>query len=207
MRRIACTIHYPDALIAIGFTSGLGSIACSILQVSDQKFWICSVCSATDGADTVKQHGPFCDECGHEKNDLDGEYDSETLWHEVLSGPRKKRGVSHHRRYNAHRLMFEIFFDRWPPAVIALGPPGSRNEPLEWIVFMRTAIFELGKGVGVPVLCYEDDASIARVLAPEEPRTGLKILIQRRLPDFGSNKRRTILSTASAMAGAVKISR
>lgn len=147
----------------------------------------------------------YCDECDHEKCALDVEYDSQVVWSEVLSGPRKKRGVSHHRRYNAHRLMFEAFFDRWPPTVIALGPPGSSTEPLEWIVFMRTAMFELGKSVGVPVLCYEDDAALAQVLGPDAPRAGLKTLIQRRLPVFASNKRRTILSTAAAMAGAVKI--
>jgi len=156
-----------DALIAIGFTSGLGSIACSVLSAND------------------------------------GEYES--LWSEVLSGPRQKRGVSHHRRYKAHRLMFEIFFDRWPPAVIALGPPAAKDEPLEWVIFMRTAMFELGKSVGVPVICFEDDASIARALAPDAPRAGLKGLIRQNLPGFASNKRRTILSTGSAMAGAVKI--
>ena len=132
--------------------------------------------------------------------------ESEVLHFEVLQGPRKKRDVPQHKRYRAHMLMFEAFFDRWPPGVIALGPPASPSEPIEWIIFMRTAMFELGKSVGVPVLCYEDAGSIARALGIQShTRTGLRELIQQRLPMFTSNKPRNILSMASAMAGAAKI--
>lgn len=187
-------------MITIGFTSGLGSIAASIISVSDRTLWLCSEC------DEPGNDGEFCAECGHDKTALDTEYTAQVLWSEVLSGPRQKRGVSHHRRYRSHRLMFEAFFDRWPPAVIALGPPSTNDEPLEWIVFMRTAMFELGKSINVPVLVYEDDKALVRQLGDPLARAGLKTLLKSRLPEFSSNKRRTILSTATAMAGAVKMS-
>lgn len=100
--------------------------------------------------------------------------------------------------------MFEILFDRWPPGVIALGPPSSTEEPLEWIVFMRTAMFELGKSVNVPVVLYDSNDSIARALGGVRGRGGLRSLIKKHCPAFSSNKPRTILSTATAIAGAVQ---
>lgn len=187
-------------MITIGLTSGLGSIAASIISVSDRCLWICSECGER-GND-----GEFCAECGHDKAHDDIEYSAQVLWSEVLSGPRKKRGVSHHRRYRSHKLMFEAFFDRWPPAVIALGPPSTNTEPIEWVIFMRTAMFELGKSLNVPVLVYEDDKALVRELGDPTQRAGLKTILRSKLPEFTSNKRRTILSTATAMAGAVKIS-
>lgn len=164
----ACTIAHPRGLITIGLTSGLGSIACSVLAVSDDKV--------------------------------------QKLWSEVMSGPRKRRDVPHQRRYKAHKLMLDMFFDRWPPGVIALGPPSEKTEPLEWIVFMRSAMFELGKSLRVPVVLFDTDAAVARALGAVEGRggTGLKSLIRREMPRFSSNKRRVILSTATAMAGAMQ---
>ncbi len=167
----ACTIPHPRGLITIGLTSGLGSIACSVLAVSDNK---------------VKK-----------------------VWSEVMSGPRKRRDVPHQRRYHAHKLMLDIFFDRWPPGVIALGPPSEKTEPIEWIVFMRSAVFELGKSLRVPVVLFDTDAALSRALGAAEGRggTGLKALIRREMPRFSSNKRRVILSTATAMAGATQFRR
>jgi hypothetical protein len=99
--------------------------------------------------------------------------------------------------------MLDIFFDRWPPGVIALGPPSDKQEPIEWIIFMRTAIFELGKSLQVPVLLFDSDEAIARTLGARTRGrgSGLKALIRRKMPGFGSNKRRVILSTATALAG------
>ena len=159
-----------ESLIVIGLTSGLGSIACSVLDVSD------------DPDETI----PF------------------NVWSEVLSGPRKRRGVSHGRRYHAHRLMLEQYFSRWPPGVIALGPPSEKSEPIEWIVFMRSAVFELGKSLRVPVELFDTDEAVARSLGASGG-TGLKALIRRQMPEFSSNKRRVILSTATAMAGATRL--
>ncbi len=123
---------------------------------------------------------------------------------EVLPGPRKDRDVSNAKRYKAHRLMFEILFERWPPGVIALGPPVDPREPIEWIVFMRTAMFELGKGINVPILLFDDESAIARALGSGGARIGLKRLIKRYCPAFNSNKRRNVISTAAAVAGAVQ---
>jgi hypothetical protein len=156
-------------LIAIGLTSGLGSIACSVLDVSD------------DPDEAIPLN----------------------VWSEVLSGPRKRRGVSHGRRYHAHKLMLDMYFHRWPPGVIALGPPSEKDEPLEWIVFMRSAMFELGKSLRVPVVLFDTDEAVARGLGATGG-TGLKALIRRQMPNFSSNKRRVILSTATAMAGAAQ---
>ncbi len=156
-------------MIAIGFTSGLDSIACSVVEVSAE---------------------------------------SEVIWCEVMPGPRKRRDVTAIRRYHAHKLMFDIIFDRWPPTVISLGPPSEKDEPLEWVVLMRTAMFELGKSLRVPVQLYDTDSAIARGLGSTNGRgsgSGLKTLIQQQMPDFTSNKRRVILSTATAMAGALQI--
>lgn len=157
-----------ESLIAIGFTSGLGSIACSVITASSEP---------------------------------------EEVWSEVMAGPRKKRSVSHYRRWGAQRLMFEIIFDRWPPRLIALGPPSDADEPIEWVVFMRSAVFELGKSINVPVRLFDtdDDLAIGLGAAHRGRGAGLKTLIQKQLPDFTSNKRRVILSTATAMAGALQI--
>jgi hypothetical protein len=35
--------------------------------------------------------------------------------------------------------------------------------------------------------------------------SGLKTLIRKQMPDFNSNKRRVILATATAMAGAIQV--
>ncbi len=161
--------HTQESLIAIGFTSGLASVACSVLAVGDRP---------------------------------------EMIFKEVMPGPRKKRAVPASRRYHAHKLMFDMIFDRWPPAVIALGPPSTPDEPLEWVVFMRTAMFELGKSLRVPVVLFDTDEEVARGLGMAQGRSGgggLKALIRRQLPTFSSNKRRVILSTATAMAGATRI--
>lgn len=154
-----------SVLIAIGLTSGLGSIACSVLSVADKP---------------------------------------EELWSEVMPGPRKKRGVDKYRSYRAHYLMFQVLFERWPPSIIALGPPSEDDEPLEWVTFMRSAVFELGKSIRVPVQLFDTEEDIARGLgAPDLSRgNGLKTLVRRRLPSFTSNKHRVIVSTAAAMAGA-----
>lgn len=155
-----------EGLIAIGLTSGLDSIACSVVQAAPE---------------------------------------SEMLYWEVMPGPRKKRGVPPHRRYHAHKLMLDIIFYRWPPAVIALGPPSSDEEKLEWVVLMRTAVFELGRSLKVPVVLFDTDDAIATGLGVVDLHTrgsGLKALVQKQLPDFGSNKKRLILATATAIAGA-----
>jgi hypothetical protein len=156
-------------VIAIGLTSGLGSIAYSVLDVSSEN--------------------------------------SEVLWWEVMPGPRKRRKVSHYRRYKAHRLMLSIIFDRWPPTVIALGPPSTDDEPIEWVVFMRSAIFELGGYLGVPVELFDTDEKIAEGLGAEDcgRGNGLKSLVRRRISTFNSNKRRVILATATALAGANRL--
>ena len=157
-----------EALIAIGLTSGLGSIACSVLGVSS---------------------GP------------------EMLFHEVMPGPRKRRDVPAHRRYKAHKLMLDIIFYRWPPTVIALGPRSSEEEPLEWVVLMRTAMFELGRSLRVPVVLFDTDEAVARGLGAHDlgRGNGLKSLVRKQMGSFTSNKRRVILATATAMAGATQI--
>lgn len=131
----------------------------------------------------------------------------EVLWYEVMPGPRKKRNVPHPRRYHAHRLMLDQIFDRWPPAIISLGPPSADDEPLLWVSFMRMGVFELGKSLRVPVQLFDTDDAIARGLGAEDVGrgSGLKTLIRKQLPHFSSNKRRVILSTATAMAGATVI--
>ncbi len=161
-------IHYPKGLFSIGLTSGLGSVAYSVLEVST---------------------GP------------------EMLGWEVMPGPRKKRDVSQWRRYKAHRRMFEAIFDRWPPSVIGLGPPSTADEPPEWVIFMRTAVLELGKYVGIPVVLFDTDKHLVRVLSAEAgyASLGLKTLVQKQMPGFVSNKRRVILATATALAGAAHL--
>lgn len=158
-----------ERLIAIGLTSGLGSIAYSVLDVSSAE--------------------------------------SELLWWEVMPGPRERRKVSHYRRYKAHRLMLSMIFDRWPPTVIALGPPSTDDEPTEWVVFMRAAVFELGRYLNVRVVLFDTDEKIAAELgAADRGRgNGLKSLVRKRLTDFNSNKPRVILATATAMAGAIQL--
>lgn len=155
-------------MFSIGLTSGLGSVAYSVLSVSP---------------------GP------------------KVLGWEVMPGPRKKRDVSHYRRYKAHRLMFEAIFLRWPPTIIGLGPPSTADEPIEWVTFMRTAVFELGKAVGIPVVLFDTDEHLSRALALESGRAsvGLKTLVQKQMPRFKSNKRRVILATATALAGAAHL--
>lgn len=155
-----------SGLIAIGLTSGLSSIACSVLMVGDR---------------------------------------TRVVHSEVMAGPRKRRGVPHQRCYRAHRLIFDVIFERWPPGVIALGPPSEKDEPIEWVIFMRSAMFELGKSLNVPVQLYDHESSILRTLNRPDERSGLKTLIKRQLPEFRSNKRRIILSTATAMAGARQV--
>lgn len=129
------------------------------------------------------------------------------IWWEVMPGPRKRRDVTHQRRLRAHKLMFDIIFDRWPPAVISLGPPSGKDEPLEWVMFMRAAMFELGKSLRVPVTLFDSDSSLAVGLGAElgTRGSGLKTLVQQHLPDFSSNKRRVVLATATAIAGAVRV--
>lgn len=157
-----------EALISIGLTSGLGSVAYSVVGFSSSA--------------------------------------PEMLWREVMPGPRKRRNVPAWRRYNSHRLIISTVFDRWPPAVISLGPPSSDDEPIEWITLMRAAIFELGRWRKIPVLVFDDDVQIARGLgAPDIGRgSSLKALVRRQMPNFSSNKRRIILATATAMAGATQ---
>ena len=164
-----CTINIPrEILIAIGLTSGLGSVAYSVLEVSTEPEVICS---------------------------------------EVMPGPRKKRGVSHWRRYNAHRLILSTVFERWPPTVISLGPPSTDDEPPEWVAFMRTAIFGVGQMLRVPVLLFDTDQRIGLALGSPDLRrgNGLKSLIRRQLPTFDSNKKRVVMATAAAMAGAFQV--
>lgn len=165
-----CTINVSrEILIAIGLTSGLGSIAYSVLAVSS------------------------------ETPDL--------LWWEVMPGPRKRRNVPPSRRYHAHKLMLDMIFDRWPPAVIALGPRSTDDEPLEWVTFMRTAIFSLGKSLRVPVVLFDSDERIATGMGADDISrgNGLKTLIKKQMPDFTSNKRRVVLATATAMAAAIQV--
>ena len=156
-------------MIAIGLTSGLQSIAYSVLAVEQ------------DGADL--------------------------LYWEVMPGPRKRRAVPPGRRYHAHRLMLSMIFERWPPAVIGLGPPSSDEEPMEWVAFMRTGLFEMGRFTGVPVVLFDTDDHLLTGLGEPElgRRNGLKTLIRRQLPTFSSNKKRVILATATAMAGATRV--
>ncbi len=152
-------------MIAIGFTSGLGSIAYSVVDVSSAP---------------------------------------EVLWWEVMPGPRKKRGdLPANRRYRAHKLMMDIIFDRWPPMIIALGPPSTEHEPLEWVVLMRTAVFELGRSLRVPVVLFDTDEDVGRGLGARDLSrgNGLKSLVRRQVSTFSSNKRRVVLATATAMAG------
>jgi hypothetical protein len=155
-------------LIAIGFTSGLDSIACSVVDVSS---------------------------------------DTEVIWCEVMPGPRKRRDVTAIRRYHAHKLMFDIIFDRWPPAVIAIGPPSAPEEPLESVVLMRTAMFELGRSLRVPVVLFDRAEDVGRGLGAYDLSrgNGLKSLVKRRIESFTSNKKRVVLATATAMAGALQI--
>lgn len=103
--------------------------------------------------------------------------------------------------------MLSAIFDRWPPAVIALGPPSTDDEPLEWVVFMRAGLFEIGKYLRIPVVLFDTDEKIAEGLGAEGVGrgNGLKTLIRKRMASFNSNKRRVILSTATAMAGAVRV--
>lgn len=105
--------------------------------------------------------------------------------------------------------MLDMVFDRWPPAVIGLGPPSTGDEPTEWVVFMRTAVFELGKSLRVPVELFDDDQALAIGLGGTGKSSGrgvgLKSLVQGRLPEFRSNKRRLILATAAAMAGGDRV--
>jgi len=162
-----CRISHPESLFAIGLTSGLGSIAYSVVAVSSDPM--------------VKRF-------------------------EVMPGPRKKCNEPH-RRYKAHRLMFEIIFDRWPPAVIGLGPPANAKEPLEWIAFMRAAVFEMCKPLQLPVVLFDTDQHLKQCLGAPSPRGGpsLKKLLQRELPSFRSDKQSMIRATASAIGGAVYI--
>lgn len=155
-------------MIAIGLTSGLGSIAYSVLLVQPEA--------------------------------------SELLGYEVMPGPRKRRNVSHWRRYHAHRLMLDMIFRRWPPAVIGLGPPSTDDEPLEWIGFMRAGVFELGKYWRVPVMLFDTDERVAAGMEGHVGKgSGLKSLIKKNMPDFCSNKKRVILATATALAGATQV--
>lgn len=155
-------------MIAIGFTSGLDSVAYSVVDVSDE---------------------------------------NEVVWCEVMPGPRKKREVTPVRCYRAHKLMFDIIFDRWPPGVIALGPPSSDAEALESVVLMRTAMFELGRSLRVPVVLFDRDADVGRGLGAYDLSrgNGLKSLVKRRVASFSSNKKRVILATATAIAGALQV--
>lgn len=152
-------------MIAIGFTSGLDSVACSVVEFSPE---------------------------------------TDVLWWEVMPGPRKKRKVSPMRRYHAHKLMFDIIFDRWPPAVIAVGPPSAPTEPLEWVVLMRTAMVELGRSLRVPTVIFDTDRDVGRALGARDLSrgNGLKSLVKRQIESFSSNKPRVVLATATAMAGA-----
>lgn len=153
-------------MIAIGLTSGLDSISCSVVQVLP---------------------------------------DAEMLYWEVMPGPRKKRDVTPPRRYHAHKLMLDIILYRWPPSVIALGPPSSDGERIEWVVLMRTGVVELGRSLGIPVMIFDSDSAVAAGLGARDIHargSGLKALVKRALPDFESNKKRVILATATAMAGA-----
>lgn len=129
------------------------------------------------------------------------------IWWEVMPGPRKRRSVTHQRRLRAHKLMFDIIFDRWPPAVISLGPPSTDDEPLEWVMFMRAAMFELGKSLRVPVTLFDSNSALAIGLGAElgTRGSGLKTLVRQRLPEFHSNKRRVVLATATAIAGAARV--
>lgn len=129
------------------------------------------------------------------------------IWWEVMPGPRKRRNVHHVRRYHAHRYILETVFHRWPPAVIGLGPPSTDDEPIEWVAFMRAAIFQFGSALHVPVVLFDTDQHVAQGLGVPRlgPSGGLKSLIRKQMPEFSSNKRRVILATATAMAGAVQI--
>lgn len=158
--------HCPkEGLFSIGLTSGLGSVAYSVLEGTKVRGW------------------------------------------EVMPGPRKKRQVSAYRRYKAHRLMFEAIFMRWPPAVIGLGPPSSEEESVEWVMFMRTAVLELGKSVGIPVVLFDTDKHLIAALHNNNvrPGSGLKALVRCQVPRFRSNKKRVILATATALAAAAHI--
>jgi hypothetical protein len=165
------------------------------------------VCSFHSSANAPAQQKTRCPLCGSGTEVVSSSYSSE--WWEVMPGPRKRRGVTHQRRYRAHKLMFDIIFDRWPPAVISIGPRSTDDEPLEWVMFMRAAMFELGKSLRVPVTLFDDDRALALGLGAEAGArgSGLKTLVRRRLPEFCSNKRRVILATATAIAGASRIQR
>ena len=164
---LLCTINDPrEILIAIGLTSGLGSIAYSVLALSSEP---------------------------------------DLLWWEVMPGPRKRRNVSASRRYHAHKLMLDMIFDRWPPTVIALGPRSTDDEPIEWVTFMRTAIFSLGQAIRVPVVLFDTDLQIALGMGVEDTSRGLKTLVRQQMPTFNSNKRRVIVATAAAIAGATQV--
>ncbi len=100
-----------------------------------------------------------------------------------------------------------MIFDRWPPTVIALGPRSTDDEPLEWVTLMRAAIFGLGQTLRVPVTLFDTDEHIATGLGAGDISrgNGLKSLILKQMPDFHSNKKRVILATATAMAGATQM--
>jgi len=103
--------------------------------------------------------------------------------------------------------MFQIFFDRWPPTVIALGPPSTPEEPLESVVLMRTAMFELGRSLRVPVVLFDSAEDLGRGLGAHDlgRGNGLKSLVKRRIRSFTSNKKRVVLATATALAGALQV--
>lgn len=118
----------------------------------------------------------------------------------------RMEGVSPYKRFHALRLVLSVVLERDPPAVIALGPPSVKAEPLEWVMFMRASILEMGKWSGVPVLIFDTEDDVARALGAESAGrgSGLKTLLRKKLGHFASNERRVILATATSLAGALR---
>ena len=131
-----------------------------------------------------------------------GEKSSELTDSDLLNGTRN-HGVSGAKRLYTHMLIVGTVLERFPPAVIAVGPPVSRNEPEEWVMLMRAGIFAAGYALKIPVLVFENDYALVRAMgATGNGRgNGIKFMIEKTLArPFRSNERRLLLATATAAA-------
>lgn len=106
--------------------------------------------------------------------------------------------------------MISVALERWPPVIVALGPPVTEAEPLEYLLAMRSGIQSVAElfKLGIESFQEEDDLTTELEFGVTKRLRSMGGLIRHHLRSpLQSTDRRSIMATATALAGGMRFSR
>jgi len=121
--------------------------------------------------------------------------------YDILLGSRLKNSTADLlKRANVHRLILDVVRERYPPTLIAIGPPNRENEPADHVAAAREMLHLLARFLSIPTITLDTD-DISRVLKKHR-RESLARAVERRLETPIGGDRWVVLATATALVGA-----